>query len=178
MSAESPTLFPVYPQLPLEVVTGEGVVLKTADGRELIDFYGGHAVAGLGYRHPAILRCLEETATRLFFQTTAIPSPERAAAGDALVDFAPDGLDRAFFVSSGRRGERERPPAGFPQPARAGHGGGARRRLPRPHRGGLGGDRRFREVVRLSGGPVPGAHGSAGRTPRRSPPPWTPGSRR
>ena len=101
MSSESPALFPVYPQLPLEVVSGEGVVLKTADGRELIDFYGGHAVAGLGYRHPAILRCLEETATRIFFQTTAIPSPERAAAGEALVDFAPDGLDRAFFVSSG-----------------------------------------------------------------------------
>ena len=101
MSAESPTLFPVYPQLPLDVVSGEGVVLRTADGRELIDFYGGHAVAGLGYRHPAILECLEEVATRIFFQTTAIPSPERAAAGEALVDFAPDGLDRAFFVSSG-----------------------------------------------------------------------------
>jgi len=101
MSAESPALFPVYPQLSLKVVSGEGVVLKTADGRELVDFYGGHAVAGLGYRHPAILRCLEETATRLFFQTTAIPSPERAAAGEALVDFAPDGLDRAFLVSSG-----------------------------------------------------------------------------
>lgn len=101
MSSESPQLFPVYPQLPLDVVSGEGVVLKLADGRELIDFYGGHAVAGLGYRHPEILKCLNSVATRLFFQTTAIPSPERAAAAEALVDFAPDGLDRAFFVSSG-----------------------------------------------------------------------------
>ena len=101
MSAESPRLFPVYPQLPLEVVSGEGVVLLTRDGRELIDFYGGHAVAGLGYRHPAILQCLGEISSRLFFQTTAIPSPERAAAAEALVDFAPEGLDRAFFVNSG-----------------------------------------------------------------------------
>ncbi len=101
MSSESPALFPVYPQLPLEVVSGEGVCLKTKDGRTLIDFYGGHAVAGLGYRHPEILECLEATASRLFFQTTAIPSPERAAAAEALVDFAPDGLDRAFFVNSG-----------------------------------------------------------------------------
>ena len=101
MSCESPALFPVYPQLPLEVVSGEGVCLKTKDGRTLIDFYGGHAVAGLGYRHPQILECLEATASRLFFQTTAIPSPERAAAAEALVDFAPDGLDRAFFVNSG-----------------------------------------------------------------------------
>ena len=101
MSCESPALFPVYPQLPLEVVSGEGVCLQTKDGRTLIDFYGGHAVAALGYRHPEILECLEATASRLFFQTTAIPSPERAAAAEALVDFAPDGLDRAFFVNSG-----------------------------------------------------------------------------
>lgn len=101
MSCESPALFPVYPQLPLEVVSGEGVCLQTKDGRTLIDFYGGHAVAGLGYRHPEMLECLEATASRLFFQTTAIPSPERAAAAEALVDFAPDGLDRAFFVNSG-----------------------------------------------------------------------------
>ena len=78
MSSESPALFPVYPQLPLEVVSGEGVCLKTKDGRTLIDFYGGHAVAGLGYRHPQILECLEATASRLFFQTTAIPSPRSA----------------------------------------------------------------------------------------------------
>ena len=101
MSAESQQLFPVYPQLPLQVVSGEGVVLKTGEGRELIDFYGGHAVAALGYGHPAILECLQTTASRIFFQTTAIPSPERAAAAEALVDFAPAGLDRAFFVSSG-----------------------------------------------------------------------------
>lgn len=101
MSAESPRLFPVYPQLPLEVVSGEGVCLHTGDGRTLIDFYGGHAVTGLGYRHPEVLKCLEATAERIFFQTTALPSPERAAAAEALVDFAPDGLDRAFFVNTG-----------------------------------------------------------------------------
>ena len=131
MSCESPALFPVYPQLPLEVVSGEGVCLQTKDGRTLIDFYGGHAVAALGYRHPEILECLEATASRLFFQTTAIPSPERAAAAEALVDFAPDGLDRAFFVEQRRRGERERAAARLPHPPGTGHGGRAVRRLPR-----------------------------------------------
>ena len=101
MSAESPRLFPVYAQLPLRIAAGEGVVLRTEDGREVLDFYGGHAVAGLGYRHPAIQERLETTAARLFFQTNAVPSPERAAAAEALVTFAPEGLDRAFFVNSG-----------------------------------------------------------------------------
>ena len=101
MSQESPHLFPVYAQLPVRIVSGKGVVLHTDDGRELLDFYGGHAVAGLGYRHPAIQRTLESVAARLFFQTNAVPSTERAEAAAALADFAPDGLDRVFFVNSG-----------------------------------------------------------------------------
>ena len=101
MSSESPQLFPVYAQLPIRIVSGEGVVLRTSDGRELLDFYGGHAVAGLGYGHAAVRQCLETTAARLFFQTNAVPSAERAAAAEALVAFAPAGLDRALFVNSG-----------------------------------------------------------------------------
>ncbi len=100
-SAESPYLFPVYAQLPLEIASGEGVTLRTTDGRELLDFYGGHAVAGLGYRHPAILERLQAASSRLFFQTNAAPSADRREAAAALVGFAPDGLDRAFFVNSG-----------------------------------------------------------------------------
>lgn len=101
MSQESPHLFPVYAQLPVRIVSAEGVTLRTAEGGELLDFYGGHAVCGLGYRHPAIERCLETTAARVFFQTNAVPSAERAAAAEALVAFAPDGLDRVLFVNSG-----------------------------------------------------------------------------
>ncbi|MBP1644361.1 MAG: hypothetical protein H6Q03_3030, partial [Acidobacteria bacterium] len=45
-------LLPVYDLLDVEPVAGDGVELETADGRRLVDFYGGHAVALLGYRHP------------------------------------------------------------------------------------------------------------------------------
>ena len=75
--------------------------LTTDDGREVLDFYGGHAVAGLGYGHPAVRRTLEDVGHRLVFQTNAVPNDERARAAADLVDFAPDGLDRAFFVNSG-----------------------------------------------------------------------------
>ncbi len=101
MTAESPHLFPVYAQLPVRITGGDGVTLVTDTGQTLLDFYGGHAVTGLGYGHPAILEALREGSERLFFQTNAVPSAERAEAAQALAGFAPEGLDRVFFVNSG-----------------------------------------------------------------------------
>jgi hypothetical protein len=37
-SGEGPHLLPVYPQLAVEPVRGEGVWLETRDGRRLLDF--------------------------------------------------------------------------------------------------------------------------------------------
>ena len=101
MSAESPHLVPVYAQLDVEPVAGEGCRLRTADGRWLVDFYGGHAVALLGYRHPRLLAALAEAADTLFFQSNAAPSAVRRRAAERLAAFAPAGLDRVFFVNSG-----------------------------------------------------------------------------
>lgn len=101
MPAESPFLFPVTPQLPFELVSGNGARVRARDGREFDDFYGGHAVCGLGYGHPAIRECLTRAEGGLFFQTTAVPHADRARAAEALIGFAPEGLDRAFFVNSG-----------------------------------------------------------------------------
>jgi len=42
----------VFAQYPIEVAHGDGVWLHSRDGRKILDFYGGHAVAGLGYGHP------------------------------------------------------------------------------------------------------------------------------
>jgi acetylornithine/succinyldiaminopimelate/putrescine aminotransferase len=98
-AAESPHLFPVYPQLGIEPVAGEGMRLTTRDGRELLDFYGGHAVALLGYGHPRLLSALAAQAESLFFQTTAVPQAARVRAAERLAAFV--GLPRVFFVNSG-----------------------------------------------------------------------------
>ena len=52
-------LAPVFAQYPLPVVGAEGVWLHTRDGRRVLDLYGGHAVAALGYGHPGWTRALE-----------------------------------------------------------------------------------------------------------------------
>jgi acetylornithine/N-succinyldiaminopimelate aminotransferase len=98
---EARWLLPVYAQAGIEPVTGSGVVLRTRDGRELLDFYGGHAVAVLGYAHPRLLAALSRQAADLFFQSNVVPLAVRASAARRLVEFGPAGLSQAFLVNSG-----------------------------------------------------------------------------
>ncbi|HSM13804.1 MAG TPA: aminotransferase class III-fold pyridoxal phosphate-dependent enzyme [Thermoanaerobaculia bacterium] len=98
---EISALLPVYDQLPLEPISGAGVWLETAGGRRVLDLYGGHAVALLGYRHPDLLAALEGQARQLFFQSNAVPLAVRERAAAKLSAFAPPGLGPVFFVNSG-----------------------------------------------------------------------------
>jgi acetylornithine/N-succinyldiaminopimelate aminotransferase len=91
----------VFAQYPLPVVCAEGVWLNTRDGRRVLDLYGGHAVAALGYGHPAWTRALAEQARACQFQSNAVPMDVRLRAADRLVRFAGLGLDTVFFINSG-----------------------------------------------------------------------------
>lgn len=91
----------VYPLLDFEPVSGTGVWLEDANGRRLLDFYGGHAVAAVGYSHPKLNAAVAQQLARLQFQSNLVPMQVRDHAADALAEFAPTGLDRVFFVNSG-----------------------------------------------------------------------------
>ncbi len=101
MSAPAALLNEVYPSLPFEPVTGEGVYLEDAQQRRVLDFYSGHAVAGLGYAHPRLTEALVTQGRRLLFQSNAVTMRIRDEAADKLAAFAPDGLSRVYFVNSG-----------------------------------------------------------------------------
>ncbi len=101
MTAATAHLSEVYPTLPFEPVTGEGVYLEDAQQRRVLDLYGGHAVAGLGYAHPRLTEALLTQARQLMFQSNAVTMRVRDEAADKLAAFAPKGLDRVFFVNSG-----------------------------------------------------------------------------
>ncbi len=94
-------LFDVYATLPIEVVSGDGVVLRAADGREFLDFYGGHAVAVLGHAHPRLVEALERQARALMFQSNLVRVEVRERAARRLLAFGPPGMARVFFVNSG-----------------------------------------------------------------------------
>jgi len=111
MSAEStaarfaepvpPLLAPVFAQYPFDIVSAEGVWLFTRDGRRILDLYGGHAVAALGYGHPGWTRALSDQAQSCNFQSNAVPMDVRVRAAQRLVSFAGLGLETVFFVNSG-----------------------------------------------------------------------------
>ena len=98
---EAAHLAQVYAQFPFEVVAGEGAYLICADGRRLLDLYGGHAVCALGYGHPRLLAALKRQAAGLLFASNAMALRVRARAAEKLAGFAPDGLSRVLFVNSG-----------------------------------------------------------------------------
>ena len=99
-AAEARHLLQVYPQLAIEPTGSDGVYLHCGD-RRVLDLYGGHAVAALGYKHPELLAAMDSQAKTLFFQSNAVALDVRARAADALIDFAPDNLERVFFANSG-----------------------------------------------------------------------------
>ncbi len=94
-------LAPVFAQYPLEVLRGEGVWLYAPDGRRVLDLYGGHAVAALGYGHPAWTKAVAGQALAMNFQSNAVPMDVRRRAANRLIKFSKLPVESVFFVNSG-----------------------------------------------------------------------------
>lgn len=100
MPAHDP-LAPVFAQYPLEVLRGEGVWLYSRDGRRVLDLYGGHAVAALGYAHPSWTHALTEQVRTVNFQSNAVPMDVRTRAASRLIAFSKLPVESVFFINSG-----------------------------------------------------------------------------
>ncbi len=87
---------------PLIAESAAGLMIRSADGREVIDGSGGAAVACLGHGHPRIVEAIREQAGQLCYAHTSFYSTRPAEAlAEKLVGHAPGGLTHAYFVSSG-----------------------------------------------------------------------------
>ncbi len=73
----------------------------TRDGRRVLDLYGGHAVAALGYGHPGWTAALTAQARTLSFQSNAVPLDVRLRAAQRLIRFSGLDFTSVFFVNSG-----------------------------------------------------------------------------
>ena len=98
---EAAATVPVYGHLPFVPKSAAGCDIVTADGRRILDLYGGHAVAAVGYGHPRLTEAIAEQSRRLLFQSNAVALDVRAEAAEKLTGIAPANLHRAFFVNSG-----------------------------------------------------------------------------
>ncbi|MDB6100990.1 MAG: acetylornithine aminotransferase [Gammaproteobacteria bacterium] len=101
-AAASPDfLAPVFAQYPIEVVSAQGVWLTNSRGERVLDLYGGHAVAALGYGHPGFTRALTNQAQSCNFQSNAVAMQVRTRAAERLVRFSKLPITSVFFVNSG-----------------------------------------------------------------------------
>ena len=98
---EASTTLPVYGQLPFVPQRATGCDIITTDNRRILDLYGGHAVAALGYGHPQLTSAIAEQSRTLLFQSNAVALDVRARAAEKLIAVAPGKLQRVFFVNSG-----------------------------------------------------------------------------
>jgi len=94
-------LAPVFAQYPLEVAAAQGVWLTNSRGERVLDLYGGHAVAALGYGHAGWTAALAHQAHTCQFQSNAVAMQVRARAAERLTRFAQLPQARVFFVNSG-----------------------------------------------------------------------------
>ena len=87
---------------PPVAVRGDGPYVIDSEGRRYLDASGGAAVSSLGHSHPRIIEAVKRQLDTLAFAHTGFfTSAPAEALADALIEAAPDGLERVYFVSGG-----------------------------------------------------------------------------
>ena len=83
-------------------VSGEGCFLVSEDGRRFFDGSGGAAISSLGHSNQRVVAAVQEQVSKLAFAHTSFFTSEPAEElADLLIENAPGGLDKAYFVSGG-----------------------------------------------------------------------------
>ncbi len=84
------------------VASGQGAYLYDTSGKAYLDGSGGAAVSCLGHGDPAVTRAIKDQLDRVAFAHTGFFTSEPAEKlADRLIEVAPQGLDRVYFVSGG-----------------------------------------------------------------------------
>jgi len=83
-------------------VGGEGCYLIDGDGKRYLDASGGAAVSCLGHGHPRVIAAMHRQIDRMVYAHTSFFTSEPAEAlADLLIQDAPPGIDKVYFVSGG-----------------------------------------------------------------------------
>ena len=86
----------------LEVVSGSGCTVTTADGEEYLDFSSGIAVTSTGHCHPKVVAAIREQAGRFIHaQVNVYRHPLLEQLATRLAGVTPPGIDTFFFANSG-----------------------------------------------------------------------------
>ena len=87
---------------PPMVATGKGAYLYDREGKAYLDGSGGAAVSCLGHGDPAVTQAIRDQLDQVAFAHTGFFTSEPAEElADRLIELAPEGLERVYFVSGG-----------------------------------------------------------------------------
>ena len=77
-------LFDVYSLYEIEPVAGRGSYVYTADGKEYLDLYGGHAVISIGHSHPRYVKAISKQVAKLGFYSNSVENSLQQKLADML----------------------------------------------------------------------------------------------
>lgn len=69
------SLYQVYAQYPITIVSANGMKLVDDKGDTYLDYYGGHAVISVGHGHPHYTQALHDQLDRIAFYSNVIENP-------------------------------------------------------------------------------------------------------
>ncbi len=92
-------LLPVYARYPAVMVSGEGVFLRDAGGRQYLDLMAGLGVNALGHAHPRMVAAIHEQAARLIHLSPQYSNPHPSRLAEQLCRIS--GMAGAFFSTGG-----------------------------------------------------------------------------
>ncbi|VUC34287.1 unnamed protein product [Clonostachys rosea] len=85
-----------------EIITAaEGMHFYTASGHKVLDWTSGQMSCLLGHGHPEIVKVITQNAIHLDHLFSGMISPPVISLAERLCTSLPDGLDKAFFLSTG-----------------------------------------------------------------------------
>lgn len=94
-------LFDVYPLYDITPVKGKGFYVYDNEGREYLDFYGGHAVISIGHTHPHYVAKITEQVKTLGFYSNAVINPLQQALAQKLGEISGCDEYQLFLCSTG-----------------------------------------------------------------------------
>ncbi len=94
-------LFDVYPLYDLKPVRGQGAYVYDEQGREYLDFYGGHAVISIGHGHPHYLNRVTDQLQQLAFYSNSVHNDVQKELAHLLGELSGCSEYQLFLVNSG-----------------------------------------------------------------------------
>ena len=96
---ESQYVMHTYGRYPIALESGKGCILTDSEGKNYIDLTSGIGVNSLGYAHPAMLKTINEQASKLMHVSNLYYTEPMVEVAKELVQSS--GLSKMFFSNSG-----------------------------------------------------------------------------